>query len=650
MSAPPPRVRRDPRDPASMRVRAPTVAAPAAAAAPKIVSVDDAAPFVLAVSDLDAGRLSRDDRDLLGAARRLADDLGGGVVLAMFMSDSIDLRFKPELEGADRVVVFRNPAFAAETAESRVAAVLAAAEASRARHILVSDTPLGGELARRVAARLGDRPAFDVRRLGAEELAADIDGGRTEVRRSLPLVIVPARAAFPPVNEAAQREARVIPVPIEPTVPRVKDLGLLPPDPATLPLAEADLIISAGSGLTDWGSFHAAAEALGAAEAGSRVVCDSGLLPRNRQVGASGLLVEPRCYLAFGIAGASQHLQGIAAAERVIAVNTDLRAEMVKRADLAIVADAQDVLPALVRRARERRSHLEGSSFRGGDAEPGTGEPIRAPVPDLRVVPSGMRGSRPGSPDIVALVSIGVHPVSRRARRAELDARALELALGCGSTVTALHAGAAEPEVLRDYLGAGATDLVQLETASDADPLPALETWLRETSPQLVVSGTRAEAGECSGTVPFILAERLGFALATDIVALEIEGGMARLIQAVPGGKRRRLEAPLPLIVTVGRPGPDPRLSARMRAMRGALQRQPVAAGRVDERPSWPSKPSRPRPKRIVPPPGPGQAPAADTGRREMIGPTPDEAADAILDFLARDGLFTAQPGPEAIS
>ena len=85
----------------------------------------------------------------------------------------------------------------------------------------------------------------------------------------------------------------------------------------------------------------------GAAEGGSRVVCDAGLLPRGRQVGASGSLVEPRCYLAFGIAGAPQHLQGIARCERVLAVNTDLHADMVKRADLAIIADAQEVMPAL---------------------------------------------------------------------------------------------------------------------------------------------------------------------------------------------------------------------------------------------------------------------------------------------------------------
>jgi electron transfer flavoprotein alpha subunit len=106
--------------------------------------------------------------------------------------------------------------------------------------------------------------------------------------------------------------------------------------------------------VTDWDSFAELAAALGATQAGSRIVCDAGYLPRDRQVGASGTVVTARCYLAFGIAGAPQHLQGITEVKHVIAVNTDLHAAMIKRADLAIVADAQQVMPALIRYVREQ--------------------------------------------------------------------------------------------------------------------------------------------------------------------------------------------------------------------------------------------------------------------------------------------------------
>ena len=137
---------------------------------------------------------------------------------------------------------------------------------------------------------------------------------------------------------------------------RIESAAPLPVDADQLPLAETDFILSAGNGVTDWASFGELARALGATRAGSRVVCDEGRLPRDRQVGASGSLVTARYYLAFGISGAPQHLQGITEVGHVVAINTDLHAEMIKRADLAIIADAQEVMPALIRHAQERRN------------------------------------------------------------------------------------------------------------------------------------------------------------------------------------------------------------------------------------------------------------------------------------------------------
>jgi electron transfer flavoprotein alpha subunit len=166
------------------------------------------------------------------------------------------------------------------------------------------------------------------------------------------LILIDPEAADPVIG--ARHEARPMPLPEVHGEQRLSDDGAIPVDPNAVPLAEADFIVSAGNGVSDWNAFHAVAGALGATEGGSRVVCDAGLLPRDRQVGASGVLVDPRCYLAFGIAGAPQHLQGITRCERVIAVNTDLHAEMIKRADLAIVQDAQLVMPALTRLMEEK--------------------------------------------------------------------------------------------------------------------------------------------------------------------------------------------------------------------------------------------------------------------------------------------------------
>ena len=209
-------------------------------------------------------------------------------------------------------------------------------------------------MARRLAVRLGVRLAANVQRLAADEIACRGEGGRSDILRKPPLVIAVALEAAEPAT-ASRHEARALDRIASRISPRLVDRGLAAVDPNAVPLKEADFIVSAGSGVTDGRrvSRRRRRSALAAREGGSRV-CDAGLLPRGRQVGASGTLVEPRCYLAFGIAGAPQHLQGIARCERVVAVNTDLHADMVKRADLAIIADAQAVMPALARLAREK--------------------------------------------------------------------------------------------------------------------------------------------------------------------------------------------------------------------------------------------------------------------------------------------------------
>lgn len=112
-------------------------------------------------------------------------------------------------------------------------------------------------------------------------------------------------------------------------------------------LPEAQLILSGGDGVQDWESLVAVAELLGATVGATKVACDKGLQPRARQVGSSGTAVSPRVYLALGISGSTQHLQGIAEAASVLAVNTDPNAAIARRAELLLVADANAVLRAL---------------------------------------------------------------------------------------------------------------------------------------------------------------------------------------------------------------------------------------------------------------------------------------------------------------
>jgi electron transfer flavoprotein alpha subunit len=325
------------------------------AAGPAIRIIEDPAFLVLVVPDQPRGVLTSHDRQLIAAGRILADAGGGAVVV---LTPDQDTHADLATAGADRLMKAASDLFTAYCPERRAASVLDAIETLKPRHVLFAESADGGDLARRVAASTGERLFPGVQTLTAVNAGRRARGGSSELSHAPARLMTIALDAVPPLEDV-RHEARVIPSPAPgsstPVQPGIRSARPLPVDPDQLTLAEADFIVSAGNGITDWAGFAELAEALGATRGGSRVVCDAGHLPRDRQIGASGTLVTARCYFALGIAGAPQHLQGITEVKHVIAVNTDLHAEMIKRADLAIVADAQAVMPALIRYARARR-------------------------------------------------------------------------------------------------------------------------------------------------------------------------------------------------------------------------------------------------------------------------------------------------------
>ncbi|MBZ9775030.1 electron transfer flavoprotein subunit alpha/FixB family protein [Mesorhizobium sp. CO1-1-8] len=311
-------------------------------AEPITVVVADDVPWIIAVS-LPEEPWPDAEREVLGASRRLADEIGGGVVL-LRVGEGSAARDVGAF-AADRFVQLP-PSIDLDVVAERLRTVMTRFDA---RHIFFSEGGADADLARRMAVVLEDRPATSLQVLSRCQAVVLEAGGRIEVSRPLAKVMTLSAGRFDPHDETVRRESRRVIVETEDVAEAVRDLGKAATSQLDAPLGEARFIVSAGDGVTDWEGFRNVAEVLGATIAGSRQVCDAGHLPRHRQVGASGTLVEARCYLAFGISGAPQHLQGIQRCRHVIAVNTDLHAAMIKRADLAIIADAQAVMPALAR-------------------------------------------------------------------------------------------------------------------------------------------------------------------------------------------------------------------------------------------------------------------------------------------------------------
>jgi electron transfer flavoprotein alpha subunit len=137
-------------------------------------------------------------------------------------------------------------------------------------------------------------------------------------------------------------------------------IELLEPDLRTMDLADATRVVAGGAGLVagfddrrataTFSLLSAVAAALGGSAGATRVATDAGWTGYERQIGTTGVTIDPDLYVAFGISGAAQHTGGLGAPRHVVSVNTDPSCPMTAMADLGLVTDGGELLIEVARR------------------------------------------------------------------------------------------------------------------------------------------------------------------------------------------------------------------------------------------------------------------------------------------------------------
>ena len=310
---------------------------------------------LLVAAHADRGALDDHARQTLAGAALIADATTEVVLLVFgeFIGDAAAL-------GADKLIelpMFDRRKFAPVDELNALAACVAAHAPA---HILLPDNASGdGDLGRRYAAAADASVATHVVEIDAAHVAAYVQANTAFAARALPEVVLLAPNAVDPKLPFVGVGERVVwRFDGEPAASKgmVRDLGIEEIDAAQLALEEADFIVSAGNGVSDVPAFERLAGTLGAAIGASRVAVDDGKFTRDKQIGATGKTVEASVYIAFGISGAVQHLQGIKDCRHVIAVNLDASAPIAKRANLTVIADAQETIAALDEAAAAART------------------------------------------------------------------------------------------------------------------------------------------------------------------------------------------------------------------------------------------------------------------------------------------------------
>jgi len=210
----------------------------------------------------------------------------------------------------------------------------------------------GWDLAPRVAAALKVGQISEI--VGVNEGKFEVSLCNAKLRRTVTpqtgkMVLTIQAGAFNVVGEP-QGKAQVETIDLADAVSPLEFVGYEPAQKKEVDLARAEVIVSAGRGVgkkENVAIVAALAEALGGALGASRPVVDAGWVEHSRQVGTTGQIVAPKLYIACGISGAIQHVAGMKKSEFVVAINKDKDAPIGEVADVLVVADLMQFVPAL---------------------------------------------------------------------------------------------------------------------------------------------------------------------------------------------------------------------------------------------------------------------------------------------------------------
>jgi electron transfer flavoprotein alpha subunit len=311
------------------------------------------------------GTIAEVSFELLGLGRQLAQASGGKLHALVLGPEAKEVA--AACGAADVTICVEHDALAGFSPEAHITQLAAILKDRSPAFTLVSNTSKGMDVAPALAVALKVPVVTNVAAVavndGAIVATSQLYGGKIAVEAELAggrAVLSLLAGAFPADHGKSAGAGA-----IETVVPaaqlggsRVAFKRLIEAEASDVDISKQEILVTVGRGIQDKDNLPVVqelADALGCPLCASRPLVDAGWLPKSRQVGKSGVTVKPKIYLAIGLSGAPEHVQGMKDATTIIAVNSDPKAPIFDVAHFGVVADLFDVVPALTEKVRELR-------------------------------------------------------------------------------------------------------------------------------------------------------------------------------------------------------------------------------------------------------------------------------------------------------
>lgn len=309
------------------------------------------------------GKPARVSLELLGKGKELAQKLGVDLT-AIVLGDSLGpLPEELIAYGAQKVLAADDPVFKDYSTDLYADVVANQVLERKPEVLIVGATPIGRDLAPRLAFRLNTGCTADCTGLDIDQENRLFVSTRPAFGGNVVATIVcpnhrpqmaTVRPGVMPLPEKdATRTGEIVPVKVQVTA---QDLGVkiiesVEAESEGVAIEEAERVVCVGMGGADAESFAMIRELAGLLEAevaATRIAVEAGWLTHDSQVGQTGKTIRPDLYVACGVSGAVQHTAGMSGSKLIVAINKDPKAEIFNYADYGIVGDLRKVLPALI--------------------------------------------------------------------------------------------------------------------------------------------------------------------------------------------------------------------------------------------------------------------------------------------------------------